>query len=170
MRKSLAIAIVRSWCAKSPIYTHLKRGSLWAWRSSRKRTRQSQAPIKLAQPFPALELRAEKLRTFGVFFPDFTSSLALFHLNLNSFQLLFFTSFQPLHGRQSQTTVWKPRLTDPWKASSLQGHQANILLASDNRRDPQGTRLTGDNIRISVGALCSLAHRNRSDFCDLRLR
>ena len=43
---------------------------LWACRGfpAEKRTKKSQAPTKLAQPFPALEQRAEKLQTSLLFF------------------------------------------------------------------------------------------------------
>ena len=40
---------------------------LWAWRFSCRKNKESQAPIKLAQPFPALELRAQKLWTLCFF-------------------------------------------------------------------------------------------------------
>ena len=41
----------------------LQRGFLWAWAFPSEITKKCQAPTKLAQPFPAAELRAEKLRT-----------------------------------------------------------------------------------------------------------
>ena len=46
---------------------------------------------------------------------DLTSILPLFYLNFTLFNLLKKkTSFKPLLSRQSRTTVWKPRFTDPW--------------------------------------------------------
>ena len=40
----------------------LKRGNLWAWGLPAERTENSQAPIQLVRPFPAPELRVEKLQ------------------------------------------------------------------------------------------------------------
>ena len=45
-----------------------KRGILWAWGFTSRKNQKCQAPIKSAQPFPALELRVEKLRTRAFFF------------------------------------------------------------------------------------------------------
>ena len=45
----------------------LKGGLLWTWVSPAERTHFCQAPITLAQPFPAPELRTEILRTRGFF-------------------------------------------------------------------------------------------------------
>ena len=61
---------------KNPKYPpHPKRGILWAWVFPAERAHFSRAPIKLAQPFPAPELRAKTLRTRGFsgpFFPPFS--------------------------------------------------------------------------------------------------
>ena len=45
------------------------------------------------------------------FYLSFTSILPLFNL--------FFTSFLPLLSRQSRTTVWKPRFTNPWNFGEI---------------------------------------------------
>ena len=44
---------------KKPKCPSLKRGMLWAWSFPAERNKKYQAPIKLARPFPAPELRAK---------------------------------------------------------------------------------------------------------------
>ena len=52
---------------KNPRTPSLKRGILWTWGFSSRKNQKCQAPIKLAQPVGALELRVGKLRTWGLF-------------------------------------------------------------------------------------------------------
>ena len=52
---------------KKPKDPPLKRGMLWIWDFPAERTHFCQAPIKLARPFPAPELRTKILRTRGYF-------------------------------------------------------------------------------------------------------
>ena len=59
IKLKLALPPPRSKKSQNP---PLKGGILWAWGFPAERTKKSQAPIKLAQPFPAPELRAEILR------------------------------------------------------------------------------------------------------------
>ena len=77
-------AIIRKILAPMKIQLSLsppprKKPNLWAWRfSPGERTKKSQAPIKLAQPFPALESRAKHFTDMRLFVSDILFSTHLF--------------------------------------------------------------------------------------------
>ena len=50
---------------------------------------------------------------------------------------LILTSFLPLLRRESRTTVWKPRFTDPWLLSPMHGQHVRFTNATtkDNLRE-----------------------------------
>ena len=99
--------------SRNPNTPPLKRGILWAWGFSSRKNQKCQAPIKLAQPFPARELRVEKL--WG---KSFLLAVGAFCLQLSFF------AYSPLrllsdalsHCKQKAPTVSKDAKTVSEKA------------------------------------------------------